>query len=112
MTSDMLEGLTDFSEDSIEKILGNLLTDNNIELKTEINNPFALSVLKTIQKYLKEKKLQKSSGFIKIFIKYLLKYYVSYERKSRTEIVDAVKGMIENSRLGASDRLFGNLKEL
>jgi len=79
------------------KILRELINDQNIELKTEINKPFDFSVLKLIAEYLRDNKLPYSASLIDKFIKISFKYLLSKNRKSREEIIRALHsiGMTE-----------------
>ena len=99
--SEGLEGLQRdlFKSDdlSFQKILNELLrSDANLPLKTQIENPLNLAMLKTLASLLKIRKMKKSGKMIDDFIKVFLEYMVSYKRKSRAEIIDAVKHQLEN----------------
>lgn len=72
------------------EVLNNLLdASENLELKTHIFKPKALSGLGIIADYLKVLKLVKSAEIIENYINRYLKYMISYKRKSRTEIIKA-----------------------
>jgi uncharacterized protein YdaL len=106
-----MDGFNEYSDVSLEKILGNLLDTKDIELKSEINDVASISVLKTLGDYLKSKKLPISSTYILDYIHNFLKYMVSYKRKGRMEIIDAVKGMAQNS-LNMKDKMTKDLKDI
>jgi len=75
-----------------EKILNALLrSDENLTLKTHIENPIALAVLTVMGERLKKMKMNRSSRTIERFIRVYLEYMVSYKRLSRKEIIDALK---------------------
>ena len=106
-----MDGFYEYSDSSLEKILGNLLDTKDIELKSEINDVASISVLKSLGDYLKSKKLPTSSKYILDYILNFLKYMVSYKRKGRMEIIDAVKGMAQNS-FNMKDKLTKDLKDI
>ncbi len=108
---DLMEGFNEYSDASLEKILGNLLDTKDIELKSEINDVASISVLKTLGDYLEKKKLPVSSKLLLNYIQDFLKYMVSYSRKGRMEIIDAVKGMAQNS-FNMKDKLTKDLKDI
>jgi len=76
---------------SPEQILNVLLSkDGNLAMKTEIENPLELALLNCYADHLDKKKLKRSAKFIRGFIEWYLQYMVSYRRKSRKEIIDAL----------------------
>lgn len=105
-----MDGFNEYSDASIEKILGNLLDTKDIELKSEINDVASITVLKTLGDYLKTKKLPVSSALLLNYIQDFLKYMVSNKRKGRMEIIDAVKGMLQNS-MNMKDKMTKDLKD-
>jgi len=75
-----------------ERILNTLLrADENLNLKTHIENPIALAILTVMAERLQRMKLKKSSQTLRRFIRVYLEYMVSYKRLSRKEIIDALK---------------------
>lgn len=108
---------SEFQEDAditLQQILNALIThDKSLDLKTEIHQPKQLASLKVVAKYLEAKGFKKSAGTIDLFIETFLKYMVSYERQSRSEIVKAFQFSSEAIRttLSISDKLTTNLKE-
>lgn len=112
MADDILSDFTEYDDLSIEKILTNLLTPENIELKTEVESPSALAGLKLIQKYLDDIGLKESSELIREYVETLLRLMVSYNRQGRKEIIEAVKGLVEEKRTTPFDKLTKNLSEV
>lgn len=84
---------------SYERILAELLKEENIDLKTEIFNPHKLSVLKLFRGYFAKLKMNQLVTLIDSFIETYLRYMVSYNRKSREEIIQAFIN-IARDRLG------------
>ena len=86
-----LKGLEPDEDLSFEKILNNMLDGStNLELKSQIHKPKQLASLVVLSDYLKAYGYKKSSGILNAFIKKYLRYMVSFERQSRTEIVKAL----------------------
>jgi len=85
--------LSELSRDkniTLQQILNNLLDGSkDLELKTHIFKPKALSGLKIIADALMSKGYKTSANHILNYIDTYLKYMVSYQRKSRTEIIKA-----------------------
>jgi len=99
--SEGLEGLqSDLfkTEDlSFQKILNELMrSDVNLPLKTQIENPLNLAILKVLANMLKQRGMKKSGKILDDFIRTFLEYMVSYKRMSRKEIIDAVKHQLES----------------
>lgn len=90
-------------------IVSSLLDDKNIEMKTEIINPYALTTLMTIANYLKEHNDVLNHNLIKFWIDKLLKYMVSNNRSSRKEITEILKGYFtlekEKEKVGLTSNL-------
>jgi len=96
---------------SFQEILLSLLDEEDLEMKTEIHDPLGLTALKILQEYLEKCELSKSAKLIDIFTEYFLKYMVSYKRKSRAEIIEAIsKSMsLELKEEKVGNPLYSNL---
>lgn len=91
---------------SIQEILLALISDKaNIELKTEIHNPFALTMVKMFGKTFESKKYVKTHAFIDLLIEIYLEYMVSNKRKSRIEIEHILSSWFEKSKSDNQERL-------
>jgi hypothetical protein len=111
MTERIFDGFTKGSDESVIQFLNTLFNSDNIELKTEITNPFAVATLRSIASYLeKEMGLDDCSDILSDWIIDYMKCMVSYQRKGRLEGIDGVKGLVEMSKR-LKERLTGNLKE-
>ena len=69
-----------------------LMNDDNIEMKTEITNPYALDTLMVFAEYLIEHNQVIAGKLVKKWIDLLLIYMVSNRRESRKEITEILKG--------------------
>lgn len=97
LSDNPIKDLSSSNELSKEKILATLLNGKfNLELKTEIHKPKELASLYSIAKYLKVHKYHKSYTTIKGFIEIFLKYMISHNRMSRTEIIKALTPIESN----------------
>jgi len=65
--------------------------DKNLSLKTEINRPRNLAILKIISEYSQSLNLERTNKLLESFIEIFQRYMVSYKRGSRTEIIEALK---------------------
>jgi hypothetical protein len=93
----------------VEDILNKMVTNENIEMKTEINRPMELTALFTLSQTLIDNKMPKSGKAIQIFIDKYLLYMTSYQRKRSKEVIEAITALLllkskENSTV---DRLMG-----
>lgn len=73
-------------------LVSSLMNSDNIEMKTEIVNPYALDTLKLFEYYLESHKSTLASSLINKWIELLLIYMVSNKRKSREEITKILMG--------------------
>ena len=114
MVKDLMENFVSASNESdLMKMLGMLLKKTDIELKTEIRNPPALASLSSLAEACKKIGFVKSAATLNHYIKIVMEYYVSYERKGRLEFVDAFKwaSMKLEEERKVSDSFTSNLKE-
>ena len=79
-------------------IVSSLMNDDNIVMKTEITNPYALDTLMTIGKYLNDQNHEEIYEILKFWKDLLLKYMVSNKRMSRQEITEILKGYFTAER--------------
>jgi len=92
----VLNELTEIKDVSIQEILSNLLDgEKNLDLKTHIFKPKQLSALFVLGSYLDGTGAKHTSGIIAEFLQVYLRYMVSYNRLSRTEIIKAVSALTE-----------------
>lgn len=74
------------------QILKDLLdSEKDLELKTEITKPLSWSALKIFMDFLDSHKMPLSKSILENFIKTSFKYLISKDRKSRSEIISAIK---------------------
>lgn len=103
----LLDDLQSMEPVQVEKILEQLLDSKDVELKSEVHNPIALSKLKALAIALEICKLKNSSKVIDKFIEWYLKYMVSYKRQSRKEAVNAIARMLEERETTITHRMLG-----
>ena len=93
---------------SFEQILNELLSVEDIELKTEIIDPVALTRMKAYSDYWRSIGLTKTADFLDGFIQKYLLYMVSYKRQRAQEIVGAVSALVDKTKKSdLADRLLG-----
>jgi len=93
---------------SFEQILNELLSAEDIELKTEIIDPVALTRMKAYSDYWRSIGLTKTADFLDGFIQKYLLYMVSYKRQRAQEIVGAVSALVDKTKKSdLADRLLG-----
>lgn len=109
----ILDDIETRSEVSLHNILVNLLDKNNIEMKTEISNPSAISVLVIIAIHYKKRGLEVPYVILKSWIKRYLEFMVSHDRLSRKEVIQALQLFNEQNRdirTTTKDRLMGKIE--
>jgi len=98
--SEGIRALMGESDSSIDqKIVEELLNQENLDTKTELSKPMSWACLSLIQNYLKAKNLPKSAIILEDFIKFAFKYLISKDRKGRLEYLEALKGLKEKNEI-------------
>lgn len=91
-TKDDMEGFNLIDDESgLLEGLKMLFSKDNIELKSEIRNPPAMAMLKVLAEKCAEIGFEKTAKTLNDYIKYTMEFFVSYNRKGRSEFVDAYK---------------------
>ena len=80
------------------QILISFIKDNDIALKSDIENVRNFTSLKVLQFTCKAKELETSNNALKKYIKWYLRFRVSNKRLSRREILDALKYVKSNEQ--------------
>jgi hypothetical protein len=83
-------------DDEFVRIMDKLIHgDKDIDLKTEINHPVHLTILKSLSELAIDHDLPRTSKTIETFIKYYFRYMISKGRKSREEIIQGLQALSE-----------------
>lgn len=92
-------------------VLNNMINKgDNIPLKTDIKNPKALALLKTISHISKSKGYDLPSSYIDFFIDILLVYRISELRKSRIEVKEVLCAQMAIEKNKMKNELEGQFK--
>lgn len=91
------------SDDMQREIVHELLSNEDLEKKTELTKPVAWAALRTIEVFLKTSGLVESARLLGGFKKTCFKYLISHDRKSRAEYIEALKSVRETSEAEADD---------
>lgn len=86
------------SDETFEKILVNMLDPKDAATKTEIHNPLGLAKLASLADALEAEGLDLPAKTIRSFIDHYLIYMISHDRKSRTEIIQALSEAFKRER--------------
>ena len=90
---DELEGM---NESSLQEILMDLIDgEKNLDLKSHVNKPKKMTGLVILSDFLKVNQCRDSSKIISKFSQQFLRYMVSFNRKSRTEITEAISSALD-----------------
>ena len=90
---DELEGMI---ETSLQEILIDLLDgEKNLDLKSHVNKPKKMTGLVILSDHLKVNQCKDSSKILSKFSEQFLRYMVSFNRKSRKEIVEAISSALD-----------------
>ena len=109
--SENLDELETTAEITIEQILLDLLDPENIELKTEIANPVAFSVFEVMSEFFSKQYDKEVGKLTKSFIDHNRINWVSHNRESRKEVIQALANLEEKEAIkGRMDRLLGDLR--
>lgn len=94
-----------------QEILINLIDGkDNLDLKSEINQPKELASLYVLAKYLDNSNFPNTAKVIKYFITRYLRYMISYKRQSRKEIIEAISSFNKEADMSIIEKLTSNLK--
>lgn len=94
-----LEGLFQTQGETLEKILLQMLDDTKgLPMKTHIIKPLNLSRLETLAFCFKSEGLPDTAAVLDYFVQKYRVNMVSFERKSRTEIIQAIEGLKHEDR--------------
>lgn len=106
---DELRGLMEEDDQSSMEAVKILTTEENVDMKTEIHHPLMLALMDAVRERLEDLDYNKSSKFMERLVNRYKKYMVSKDRKSRNEILKALKNLA-----GREESVEGNqsLKEL
>jgi hypothetical protein len=97
----MFDGLVQPEEESFEKILLELLSEENIRTKTEIPKPLTMTRFEMLGQYLETYKLTNSTKMIENFSLLFRVNMISNKRQSRTEIIQALsEGLHQEKSIG------------
>ena len=103
---ELFDEFTDSTETSLNQILISLISDKeNISLKTEIQNPRALTFLYMFKEFVKIKGYENFSDLLNSEINIYLEYMVSNKRKSRKEIETILSSWYEREYGSKSNQL-------
>ena len=80
-------------ENPLTKTLNNLLSDDNIEKKTELDKPLKWSALKVIEDKLTDIQLVRSAKVIHDFRENSFRYLISYKREGIREKIEALQAI-------------------
>jgi hypothetical protein len=93
-----LDDLFQMQEESLEKILVNLLDDENVGMKTEIQRPTVTTKLEFLGVWLDVEGATDSSEMVEKFVKLFKVNMVSHKRQSRKEIIQGLSAGFQEER--------------
>ena len=103
---DVLDGMTDVSEETTEKIMAQLLNKDDIQLKTEINSPASMARLSVIAQVIEDMGVfSTDDNPIRLWANEYLLNQVSLNRGSRHEFRDMITSKLGESIAKLSDDL-------
>jgi len=94
-----LEGLFQTQDETLEKILLQMLDDTKgLPMKTHIKKPLNLSRLETLAFIFRQEGDAETGDILDYFVQKYRVNMVSFDRKSRTEIIQAIEGLKHEDR--------------
>lgn len=76
-----------------QKIVEELLNDNNLDTKTELSRPLRWACMKSVEGYIQDKKLKYSSSLLNTFMDISFHYLISKDRQGRKEYIEALQSL-------------------
>lgn len=108
-SKDMLEFFKEVMDDEeINNFLKTVMLfqdDKNVHLKSEVHHPFMLSQLQSLSDFLGDKDFEKTQKVFNKVLSRLLQYRVSYNRKSRDEMGEAIRSFGGREKQEVEDKL-------
>lgn len=102
--TDMFGGLLTDDDTTDWKILDKLLDKSDIEMKTEIPNPLAITKLRCIAAELNRRGMPKAGQILTDYCDNYLLNMVSFKRKRSSEIIDGFRNVLaHNERMKQND---------
>ncbi len=109
MSNNPLEDFTPIGEEySVEQILNFMLDPESIDMKTEINNVSAFTGIHVIAGYFRDLDMNLTADVIENYLETYKRLKVSEKRRGRTEIIEALKGLIEHNPM-MKEKLMGDV---
>ena len=105
-TKEVVNKLFSFDETSDEqRIVHELLSEENLDRKTELSQPLRWSILSQIENLCEKFGLHKSNSILNQFIQTSFRYLISKDRKGRLEYIEALKALklLEKEKTQAFD---------
>lgn len=100
--SELLNNIFDIEEtehSELYDVMRKLISaEDDVDLKTEIKSPEKLAVLRMIGDQLEQEELHESSKTIRDFVNYSMRHAFSKDRKSRREIIEAMKTIVQSEQ--------------
>ena len=91
---EMVKSMFSFDETSDEhKIVEEILSDVNLDKKTELSQPLRWSILFQIKLLCQNWNLNKSQDILDNFINTSFRYLISKDRKGRLEYIESLKAL-------------------
>lgn len=75
------------------KIVEQLLNEQNLDSKTELNSPLRWACMNSIRDYLEKRDLNRSKQILETFMLTSFRYLISNKRKGRSEYIDALRAL-------------------
>jgi hypothetical protein len=94
----MLSGLLSTDEESFEKIVLEMLNPEDVEMKTEVHSPVALTRLETMAIWYDFENVPECAKLIREFCKLYRVNMVSFNRQSRKEIKEILTEGLKRER--------------
>lgn len=94
----IFESMIPYEEETVERIITDMIDPENVEMKTRVGVPLNLSRLELFGTWYEMENLPKSAEVIKVFCKLLRVNEVSLDGKSREEIVRILSEAMKQER--------------
>lgn len=98
-------------KDLIKALISMMESDKHLNMRTHIDNPYAITMFDVSGNYLDSIGMKESSKLVKEFSKTWKEHMVSYQRLGRTEFFSAITDAIKVIRRSLTDRLTGSNNE-
>jgi hypothetical protein len=111
MSNNLLADLQSYEGDDMISLLRDMFDSKNIEMKSNFISPIVISQMRLFADACDVEHYPKTAKFVRSFVSYFEKDVVSKDGTGRSELYDAVSGLMKED-YGFKDKLLGREEKM